>query len=200
MGNIEDIKERLKQNGGKLVGYARVSTDDQDCAIQIEKLNQLGCNKVYADKSTGKNVNRAQLQQCLDYMREGDVLAFTRVDRLGRSLKDLVTISDELRKKGVGLFIIQQNLDTSTPMGQMFYAMLGIMAEFEYHLKRERQTEGIARAKNLGKYTGRKPLPNNVREQVLGLLAKNVRPTKIAADLGIGRTSVYKYCQPSPEA
>jgi DNA invertase Pin-like site-specific DNA recombinase len=199
MDNIEDIKERLKQNGGKLVGYARVSTDDQDCAIQMEKLTQLGCNKIYADNKTGKNVDRAQLQQCLDYLREGDVLAFTRVDRLGRSLKDLVTISDELRKKGVGLFIVQQNLDTSTPMGQMFYAMLGIMSEFEYHLKRERQTEGIARAKSLGKYTGRKSLPTNVREQVLQLLAQNVRPTKIATDLGIGRTSVYKYCQSSPE-
>ncbi len=196
MGNIEDIKNRLKQNGGKLVGYTRVSTDDQDCAIQIEKLTQLGCNKIYADKKTGKNVDRAQLQQCLDYLREGDVLAFTRVDRLGRSLKDLVTISDELRKKGVGLFISQQNLDTSTPMGQMFYAMLGIMSEFEYHLKRERQTEGISRAKNLGKYIGRKPLSLTIREQVLELLAQNVRPSKIAAELGIGRTSVYKYCQP----
>jgi DNA invertase Pin-like site-specific DNA recombinase len=195
MGNIEDIKDRLRQNGGKLVGYARVSTDDQDCAIQIEKLHQLGCHKTYADKSTGKNVNRVQLQQCLDYLREGDVLAFTRVDRLGRSLKDLVTISDELRKKGVGLFIVQQNLDTSTPIGQMFYAMLGIMSEFEYHLKRERQTEGISRAKNLGKYKGRKPLPSNIREQVMELLAQNVSPSKIATELGIGRTSVYKYCQ-----
>lgn len=190
----------MKQNGGKLVGYARVSTDDQDCAIQMEKLTQLGCNKIYADKKTGKNVDRAQLQQCLDYLHEGDVLTFTRVDRLGRSLKDLVTISDELRKKGVGLFISQQNLDTSTPIGQMFYAMLGIMSEFEYHLKRERQTEGIARAKNLGKYTGRKPLPTNIRDLVLELLDQNVRPTKIAADLGIGRTSVYKYCQPSSES
>lgn len=195
MGNIEDIKERLRQHGGKLVGYARVSTDDQDCAIQIERLHQLGCNKVYVDKSTGKNVNRAQLQQCLDYVREGDVLAFTRVDRLGRSLKDLVTISDELRKKGVGLFIVQQNLDTSTAMGQMFYAMLGIMAEFEYHLKRERQTEGISRAKKLGRYKGRKPLSMDMLEKVQALLAQNIGPSKIAAELGIGRTSIYKYCQ-----
>lgn len=195
MGNIDDIKARLKQNGGKLVGYARVSTDDQDCAIQLEKLTQLGCHKVYADQSTGRNINRAQLQQCLDYLREGDVLAFTRVDRLGRSLKDVVTISDELRKKGVALFIVQQNLDTSSAMGQMFYAMLGIMSEFEYHLKRERQVEGISRAKKLGKYKGRKPLSDDVRKQVLQLLAQNVRPSKIATELGIGRTSVYKYCQ-----
>lgn len=193
MGNIEDIKTRLRDNGGKLVGYARVSTDDQDCSLQIEKLNQLGCTKIYADKSTGKNVNRAQLQQCLDYIREGDVLVFTRVDRLGRSLKDLVTISDELRRKGVGLFIVQQNLDTSTAMGQMFYAMLGIMAEFEYHLKRERQTEGILRAKSLGRYKGRKPLSVDKRTAVKELIANNVSPSKIAMELGIGRTSVYKY-------
>lgn len=80
-------------------------------------------------------------------------------------------------------------------MGQMFYAMLGIMAEFEYHLKRERQTEGILRAKNSGRYKGRKPLSMDMREKVQALHAQNVGPSKIAAELGIGRTSVYKYCQ-----
>lgn len=195
MSTIDMIKNNLKNKEAKLVGYARVSTEDQDCSIQINQLKQIGCSKIYADQKTGRNLNREQLQQCLDYLREGDVLAFTRVDRLGRSLKDLVTIADDLRKKGVGLYIVQQNLDTSTPMGQMFYAMLGIMSEFEYHLKRERQLEGIVRAKSLGKYKGRQPLSINIRQQVLDMLAQNIRPTKIAAELGIGRTSVYKYSQ-----
>lgn len=195
MSTIDTIKNNLKNKEAKLVGYARVSTEDQDCSIQINQLQQIGCSKIYADQKTGKNLNREQLQLCLDYVREGDVLAFTRVDRLGRSLKDLVTIADDLRKKGVGLYIVQQNLDTSTPMGQMFYAMLGIMSEFEYHLKRERQLEGILRAKSLGKYKGRKSLDDQVREKIAQLMAQNMKPSSIAKELGIGRTSVYKYGQ-----
>lgn len=195
MSTIDTIKNTLKNKEAKLVGYARVSTEDQDCSIQINQLKQIGCSKIYADQKTGRNLNREQLQQCLDYLREGDVLAFTRVDRLGRSLKDLVTIADDLRKKGVGLYIVQQNLDTSTPMGQMFYAMLGIISEFEYHLKRERQLEGIVRAKSLGKYKGRKSLDEQVREKIAQLMAQNMKPSSIAKELGIGRTSVYKYAQ-----
>lgn len=197
MQSIDEIRSRLAKEGGKLVGYARVSTDDQDCSIQIERLNAIGCHKIYADQETGRTIERAQLQQCLDYLREGDVLAFTRVDRLGRSLKDLVTVSDQMRRKGIDLFIVQQNLDTSTPMGQMFYSMLGIISEFEYHLKRERQLEGISKAKKLGKYKGRKPLSSDLREQIIRMCSEGVKPSKIARELGVGRTSIYKYMEPS---
>ena len=105
-----------------------VSTDDQDCAIQIATLKRLGCKKIHADQISGRRRERAQLAACLDYLREGNVLAIARVDRRGRSLADLIRIADELRQRDVSLYIAQQNIDTATPMGQMFYAMLGMFA------------------------------------------------------------------------
>ena len=193
MATIASIDHRLTQTDGKLVGYARVSTDDQDCAIQIATLKRLGCRKIYADQISGRRRERAQLATCLDYLREGDVLAITRVDRLGRSLADLIKIADELRQRDVSLYIAQQNIDTATPMGQMFYAMLGVFAEFEYHLRRERQVEGIARAKAAGRYKGRKPLPAARIAEIRRMRADGLRPADIARQLRIGRTSVYKY-------
>ena len=121
------------------------------------------------------------------------VLAITRVDRLGRSLADLIKIADELRQRDVSLYIAQQNIDTATPMGQMFYAMLGVFAEFEYHLKRERQVEGIARAKTAGRYKGRKPLDAIRIADIRRMRADGLRPADIARQLRVGRTSVYKY-------
>ena len=180
MAELAGIKLRLNENGGKLVGYARVSTDDQDCALQINQLKQIGCQKIYADYKTGTTVKRYQLEQCLDYL-------------LGRSLKDLITISDDLRTRGIALFILQQNLDTSTPMGQMFYSMLGIMSEFEYHLKRERQMEGIAKAKQDKKYKGRKPLDESKIKEIRKLLENKVPISAISKELKVGRTSIYKY-------
>lgn len=193
MPRIASLGERLAATDGKLVGYARVSTDDQDCAIQIATLKRLGCKKIYADKISGRRRDRAQLEACLDYLREGDVLAITRVDRLGRSLADLIRIAENLRQRDVSLYIAQQNIDTATPMGQMFYAMLGVFAEFEYHLKRERQVEGIARAKAASKYKGRKPLNANKIAEIRRLRADGRGPADIARQLGVGRTSVYKY-------
>ena len=193
MADIEQILSELKKTGGKLIGYARVSSDDQNCAVQIAQLKKMGCQKIYADKKSGRSRDRIEFQKCLDYLREGDVLAFTRVDRLGRSLRDLVNIAFELKEKNISLYIIQQNIDTSSPMGQMFYSMLGIMAEFEFHLKRERQIEGIAKAKLEGKYKGRNPLSDQLITQIQLLRENSVSPTKIAQQLNIGRTSVYKY-------
>ena len=193
MTRIASLDNRLAATDGKLVGYARVSTDDQDCAIQIATLERLGCKKIYADKLSGRRRDRAQLVACLDYLREGDVLAITRVDRLGRSLADLIKIADELRQRDVSLYIVQQNIDTATPMGQMFYAMLGVFAEFEYHLRRERQVEGIARAKAAGRYKGRKPLGAAKVAEIRRRRAEGLRPADIARQLKIGRTSVYKY-------
>lgn len=193
MTAIASVDHRLTQTDGKLVGYARVSTDDQDCAIQLTTLERLGCKKIYADRISGRRRERAQLAACLDYLREGDVLAITRVDRLGRSLADLIKIADELRQRDVSLYIAQQNIDTATPMGQMFYAMLGVFAEFEYHLRRERQIEGIARAKAAGRYKGHKPLGAAKVAEIRRMEADGARPADIARQLRIGRTSVYKY-------
>ena len=193
MTRIASLDNRLAATDGKLVGYCRVSTDDQDCAVQIATLERFGCKKIYADQVGGRRRDRAQLAACLDYLREGDVLAVTRVDRLGRSLADLIKIADELRQRDVSLYLAQQNIDTATPMGQMFYAMLGVFAEFDYHLRRERQVEGIVRAKAAGRYKGRKPLGAAKVAEIRRLRAEGLRPADIARQLKIGRTSVYKY-------
>ncbi len=193
MNELTETKQRLQQHGGSLVGYCRVSCDDQHCDVQIAKLKEIGCQKIYTDHKTGRTIDREELKKCLDYLRDGDVLAITRVDRLGRSLKDLINICYELKERGIDLYIIQQNIETSTSIGQMFYSMLGIISEFEYHLKRERQIEGIARAKKEGRYKGRKPLSHDIQGQIIQLKKENIKPTEIARRLAIGRTSVYKY-------
>ena len=193
MTRIASLDNRLAATDGKLVGYCRVSTDDQDCAVQIATLERFGCKKIYADQVGGRRRDRAQLAACLDCLREGDVLAVTRVDRLGRSLADLIKTADELRQRDVSLYLAQQNIDTATPMGQMFYAMLGVFAEFDYHLRRERQVEGIVRAKAAGRYKGRKPLGAAKVAEIRRLRAEGLRPADIARQLKIGRTSVYKY-------
>jgi DNA invertase Pin-like site-specific DNA recombinase len=178
--SIASLDDRLAATDGKLVGYCRVSTDDQDCALQIATLKRLGCQKIYADKISGRRRDRDQLAACLDYLREGDVLAVTRVDRLGRSLADLIRIADELRQREVSLYLAQQNIDTATPMGQMFYAMLGVFAEFEYHLRRERQVEGIAWARAAGRYKGHQPLAAARIDEIRRMEADGARPSDIA--------------------
>lgn len=120
------------------------------------------------------------------------MLVITLVDRFGRSLADLIKIADELRQHEVSLYIAQQSIDTAAPMGQMFYAMLGVFAEFEYHLRRERQVEGIARAKAAGRYKGRKPLATARIAAIRRMRADGHRPADIARQLKVGRTSVYK--------
>ena len=173
------------------VGYARVSTIDQDLTVQQEALNSAGCEKVFSEKVSGAStIGREELQRILDYVRGGDELVITRIDRLARSVKDLQDIVGFLKEKGVSLRATEQPIDTTTAAGKCFLDMLGVFAEFETNLRKERQMEGIAKAKDRGVYKGRKPSidVDNVRslkEQGLGASA-------IAQELGIGRASVYR--------
>jgi DNA invertase Pin-like site-specific DNA recombinase len=173
-------------------GYARVSTFDQDLSIQRTALKAAGCDVIRADKASGgRRDGRTELQVLLDFLRAGDTLVVTRIDRLARSLKDLQDIVHELKLRGVALKATEQPVDTSTAAGKAFLDMLGVFAEFETNLRRERQLEGIAAAKARGVYTGRKPSidPAEVirlrREEHLG-------PSDIARRLEIGRASVYR--------
>ena len=175
-----------------LYGYARVSTMEQDLALQRAALKAAGCEVIRAEKASGaRRDGRTELQVLLDFLRPGDALVVTRIDRLARSLKDLQDIVHELKEKGVALRATEQPIDTGTAAGKAFLDMLGVFAEFETNLRRERQMEGIAAAKARGVYTGRKPRidPVAVRrlheEQKLG-------PAAIAKQLGIGRASVYR--------
>jgi DNA invertase Pin-like site-specific DNA recombinase len=174
-----------------LIGYARVSTEDQDCSIQEAALRAAGCTTVRTEKKSGTSRDgRTELATVMAFLRAGDTLVVARIDRLARSLLDLESIVRELTAKGVQLKALEQPVDTSTPAGKAFLQMLGVFAEFETALRRERQMEGIAKAKEAGVYKGRKPSVNvaKVRE----LRDGGMKPSAIAKELGVGRTSVWR--------
>jgi DNA invertase Pin-like site-specific DNA recombinase len=173
------------------IGYARVSTTDQDLSIQETALKAAGCEVVRAEKRSGTStVGREELHTVLEFLRAGDVLMVTRIDRLARSIGDLQDIVRAVRAKGAALKATEQPIDTSTAAGKCFLDMLGVFAEFETNLRRERQLEGIAKAKAAGVYKGR---PASIDEaRVRELKAQGMRPTDIARTMGIGRTSVYR--------
>jgi DNA invertase Pin-like site-specific DNA recombinase len=172
-------------------GYARVSTTDQDLAIQQDALRAAGCTTIRSEKASGTSTKgRTELRILLDFIREGDALVVTRIDRLARSIADLQAIVIELRTKGAALRCTEQPVDTTTSAGKAFLDMLGVFAEFETNLRRERQLEGIAAAKERGVYKGRKASIDI--ERVRSLHGQGIGASEIARQLGIGRASVYR--------
>ena len=183
----------------QLYGYARVSSTDQDLAVQRDLLTAAGCSVIREEKRTGTTAaGRTELRTLLDFIRRGDSLVVTRIDRLARSIGDLQAIMGELKTKGAALRCTEQPVDTSTAAGKAFLDMLSVFAGFETNLRRERQLEGIAAAKKAGVYIGRKPsIP---AEQVRSMAAEGVSPSLIAKQLGIGRASVYRIIGPQETA
>ena len=176
-----------------LFGYARVSTSGQSLDVQRQQLEAAGCERVFEETRTGTTTEgRQALADALDWVREGDVLIVTRLDRLARSMTDLQSIVAKLNAKAVGFRALQQGaIDTTTSSGRLMLNMLGAFAEFETDLRRERQSEGISKAKSQGVYKGRKRSinPDEVRrlKEIDGIGA-----TEIARRLGVGRASVYR--------
>lgn len=175
-----------------LYGYARVSSNDQDYTLQEQALRAAGCEVIRAEKVTGTSrTDRTELQVLLDFLRSGDTLVVTRIDRLARSIKDLQDIVFTLKEQGVTLKATEQPIDTRSASGKAFLDMLGVFAEFETNLRRERQIEGIAAAKSRGVYRGRKPSVNTA--EILRLrIEDKLGATAIARRLGIGRATVYR--------
>lgn len=173
-----------------IVGYARVSTSDQNLDAQLAELEAHGCERIFTDKATGTNTARAGLTEVLDFVREGDTLVVVRLDRFARSLSDLYAMLERLTRQGVAFHCLRQSIDTSTSTGKLTLAILGAVAEFENDLRRERQREGIARAKQRGVYKGRKRTVDTM--EVRRLHGEGIAPTSIASLLGISRTSVYR--------
>jgi DNA invertase Pin-like site-specific DNA recombinase len=175
------------------VGYARSSTVDQEAGFQaqIRALKATGCEKVFSEKVSSV-AQREQLEAALDYVREGDSLVVTRLDRLARSVAHLVAIGERLEAKGVALKVLEQAIDTSTSTRRLMFNMLGAIAQFEREVMLERQREGVAKAKAEGKYKGRAPTARAKAPQVLRLHSEGVGPTEIAKRVGIGRASVYR--------
>ena len=174
------------------IGYARVSSTGQSLEVQEEQLTAAGCAKLFSEKRSGTSLSgRQALEDAIEFAREGDTLLVTRLDRLARSGGDLQNIVNRLNAKGVGFRCLQQGaVDTTTGMGKLVLGILGAVAEFEADIRKERQLEGIAKAKAAGVYKGRKPTVNV--EAVKALKVSGKGPAEIAKELGIGRASVYR--------
>lgn len=174
------------------IGYARVSSTGQSLEVQQDQLGTAGCEKVFAEKRSGTSMTgRQALGDAIEFAREGDTLIVTRLDRLARSGSDLQNIVARLNAKGVGFRCLQQGaVDTTTGMGKLVLGILGAVAEFEADIRKERQLEGIAKAKEAGVYKGRKPTVNVEAVKALKVAGKG--PAEIAKELGIGRASVYR--------
>jgi DNA invertase Pin-like site-specific DNA recombinase len=172
-------------------GYARVSTTDPSLDIQMAALKAAGCDKVRFEKVSGTSTDgRQELKTLLEFIDAGDVLVVTKIDRLARSIGDLQDIVRGLKAKGASLKATEQPIDLSTAAGKCFLDMLGVFAEFETNLRKERQMEGIAKAKAAGVYKGRPPSVDSAR--VAALRAEGWGPSQIARKLNISRASVYR--------
>lgn len=175
----------------KLIGYARVSTTDQDLSLQRQALKDVGVGIIFEEKASGtKRDGRTELQKVLSVLGAGDGLVVTRLDRLGRSLRDLANIAHEIEQAGAHLKVVEQHVDTSSAAGRAFFGMLATFAAFETDVRRERQLEGIAMAKRRGVYKGGKPRLDRARVKELAASGKG--PASIARELGMARSSVYR--------
>jgi DNA invertase Pin-like site-specific DNA recombinase len=173
------------------IGYARTSTVDQNLDAQIEALTAAGCGMIRQEQRSGATLDsRPELKTILDFIHPGETLVVTRIDRLARSMQDLQTIVARLKGKGAHLAATEQPVDTSTAAGKAFFDMLGVFAEFETNLRRERQVEGIAAAKRKGVYRGR--VPKIDMTAIQARLIEGCSPTEIAREMGVSRGTVYK--------
>jgi DNA invertase Pin-like site-specific DNA recombinase len=181
-----------------LVGYARVSSTGQSLDVQLEKLNRYGCTKLFQEKKSGTDDNRPQLKACLEYLREGDKLVITKLDRMARSTNHLTSIAADLAKRGVGLIVLDQNIDTSTPTGKLMFNVLASIAEFENDIRRERQTDGIAKALDKGVKFG--PKNKLTDDQIAELKAKRESGFMIKdlmKEYGLSKATIYRLLQES---
>jgi len=180
------------------IGYARVSSIGQSLDIQLSKLTDYGCQKgdgqIFQEKASGSKAdNRTQLKSCLKHIRKGDALVVTKLDRLARSTLDLTMIADDLEKRGINLVVLDQKIDTSTPTGKLLFNMLGSIAEFENAIRKERQVDGIARAKSLGVKFGAKAKLDP--EQLEGMKQKRLAGVKVKdlmVEFSLSKASVYR--------
>lgn len=180
---------------GELVGYARVSTLDQDYSLQVEQLEKYGCTKIFHEKKSGKNTGRPELKKALEYLREGDKLVIYKIDRLARSIRDLHNIVHELEDKGIGVVFVKEQIDFSTPAGKLMFTMLGAIAEFERDLINDRTKEGRERAKTQGKHMGRPSQPDKEIKRALKLYAEREKNGMSVNDIvkttGVPRSTIY---------
>ncbi len=182
-----------------IIGYARTSTVEQLAGMeaQMVDLKTAHCEKIFQEQASSI-AKRVQLEAALEFVREGDVFVVTKLDRLVRSVSSLMDIVSILDRKVVSLRILNLGMDTTTPTGKLMLTILGAVAQFEREMMLERQREGIAKAKAEGKFKGRTPLPDSVKQEVIKLNAQGVSKVKIARKLDIGEASVYRILKRTP--
>lgn len=188
---------------GSLVGYARVSSTDQNLDLQRDALLAAGCSRVFEDKASGAKTERAGLVAALDYVRAGDTLAVWRLDRLGRSLPHLISTVSDLEDRGVGFRSLQEAIDTTTSGGRLVFQIFGALAEFERNIIRERTQAGLAAARARGRNGGRPPKLSSKKQGMLYRLydSREHSVADICGMVGISRSGLYKYLarRPAPE-
>lgn len=177
------------------IGYARVSTDDQHLDLQRDALTKAGCSVTYEEKASGKTADRPELDQCLKALRAGDTLVVWRLDRLGRSLHDLVQIVAELEQRGVHFESLTEKIETGSASGKLQFHVFAALAEFERGLIRERTQAGLAAARARGRAGGRKPKLDDqqVREIKALLRDPDIKVAEVARRYGVSRTTLYKH-------
>jgi DNA invertase Pin-like site-specific DNA recombinase len=177
-----------------LIGYARVSTHDQNLSLQKQELKKIGCEKIYDDTMSGRQSDRPGLAMVLEILREGDTLAVWKLDRLGRSLKQLISLVEELEQRGVHFRSLTDNIDTQTTAGRFFFHVMASLAEMERELIVERTRAGLKAAKVMGRTGGRKRLMSESKiESAKKLLASGVPAREVAANLGISVPTLYRW-------
>jgi DNA invertase Pin-like site-specific DNA recombinase len=187
------------------IGYGRVSTTDQNLDAQRDALQAAGCDRVFVDRASGKLARRPELDRALLVAREGDQLVVTKLDRLGRSLEHSIALSNDLQARDVDLVVLDQGIDTSTPVGRMFFQILGAIAEFEHALTAERTRDGLAAARARGRIRGQRPKlsPRQARiaqemYEALGPDGRRVHTVaEIAAEFGVSRPTIYRHLRRS---
>jgi DNA invertase Pin-like site-specific DNA recombinase len=183
-----------------LIGYARVSTTEQDASLQLDALRTAGCLKVFTDKASGTLDRRPQLDRLLDQLRPGDTIVVWRLDRLGRSLKHLIQLIEDLAEKDVGFRSLTEGMDTTTSGGKLVFQIFGALAEFERSLIRERTMAGLAAARSRGRVGGRPPVMTPEKIKVARNLyqARDLTVEEIANTIGVSRKTVYRHLVDPP--
>ncbi|WP_019590522.1 recombinase family protein [Thioalkalivibrio sp. ALE20] len=177
------------------IGYARVSTRDQDPSLQTDALRQAGCDRIYEERASGAQRDRPKLREALEYMREGDVLVVWRLDRLARSMRQLITTVEDLGERGIEFQSVTESIDTTTPGGKLVFHVFGAVAEFERSILQERTRAGLEAARQRNRVGGRPPaLTEEQLEHVRALLLHTDTPARsIAEQLGISAATLYRH-------
>lgn len=181
-----------------LIGYARVSTADQNLDMQKDELERATCGRIFTDVASGSKSERPGLTEALGYVREGDTLVVWKLDRFGRSLSHLLTAVGELQARGIGFRSLRENIDTTTSTGKLIFHVFGALAEFERDIIRERTVAGLAAARSRGRHGGRRPVLDEKKMALAKSLYNDPKhsPTTIAETVGVSRSTLYRHLPP----